>query len=93
MPILMDFLRRTSKLSHCLYHPFIFFALAVKIVFCSFPMHTVRFFSESVFFCCSTKELFLKFLQRLEADYIPREFEGNLIKDVSTTEFRIIKYE
>jgi len=36
----------------------------------------------SVFFCCSTKELFLKFLQRLEADYIPREFEGNLIKDV-----------
>lgn len=30
----------------------------------------------------NTKELFLKFLQRLETDYIPREFEGNLIKDV-----------
>ncbi|KAJ7337905.1 hypothetical protein OS493_008064 [Desmophyllum pertusum] len=29
-----------------------------------------------------TKELFLKFLQRLEADYNPKEYEGNLIKDI-----------
>ena len=38
--------------------------------------------------CClylisSTKELFLKFLERLEKDYNPEEYEGNLIKDVS----------
>lgn len=32
----------------------------------------------------STKELFLKFLERLEEDYNPEEYEGNLIKDVST---------
>ncbi|KAM7438388.1 hypothetical protein ABFA07_012101 [Porites harrisoni] len=29
-----------------------------------------------------TKELFLKFLKRLEEDYNPKEYEGNLIKDV-----------
>ena len=33
----------------------------------------------------STKELFLKFLERLEEDYNPKEYEGNLIKDVSTS--------
>ena len=31
----------------------------------------------------STKELFLKFLERLEQDYNPEEYDGNLIKDVS----------
>lgn len=35
-------------------------------------------------FSYSTKELFLKFLKRLEEDYNPKEYEGNLIKDVST---------
>ncbi|KAL9984671.1 hypothetical protein ACROYT_G006994 [Oculina patagonica] len=29
-----------------------------------------------------TKELFHKFLQRLETDYNPKEYEGNLIKDI-----------
>ena len=49
-----------------------------------FPNRLFDYSETSVFFCRSTKELFLKFLQRLETDYIPREFEGNLIKDVST---------
>ncbi len=42
---------------------------------------------ECVFFFSSTKELFHKFLQRLETDYNPKEYEGNLIKDVSTNEY------
>lgn len=42
------------------------------------------------FFFSSTKELFHKFLQRLETDYNPKEYEGNLIKDVSTHEYIFI---
>lgn len=30
----------------------------------------------------NTKELFLKFLERLEQDYNPEEYDGNLIKDI-----------
>lgn len=88
MPILMDFLKRTSKLSYFLYHPFYIFFTCCYFFYIVFP-NTLFDFSLSLFFsfffCRSTKELFLKFLQRLETDYIPREFEGNLIKDVSTT--------
>ncbi|XP_068711774.1 TPR repeat-containing protein DDB_G0287407-like isoform X2 [Montipora foliosa] len=39
-------------------------------------------FLDRLLQACDTKELFLKFLERLEQDYNPKEYNGNLIKDI-----------
>ena len=32
--------------------------------------------------CCSSQELFEKYLERLEADYNPADYDGNLVQKV-----------
>ena len=83
----MDFLKRKSE--HFSIFDFLFYHFSYT--------PSARFFCTN--FCLrrfpfsfSTKELFLKFLQRLEADYNPKEYEGNLVKDVSNTIFIFSRY-